>query len=100
MGSPMEYRATLSDGTVMGFDQAKADALCCEHSIVPEAGEPEYAYRLRALRHLTAKDIRSWELSSYAAPIIAQPSMSAFKVGILLLMTAGAILLLLSTLSV
>lgn len=77
MGLPaMEYRATLVDGTIKGFDQASADALMDQHNIVQLPGETAYAYRLRALRHLSGQNIVKWCLADNDAPVYHARGMS------------------------
>jgi hypothetical protein len=96
----MEYRTILSDGTVMGYDQAATDGLCRQHGIVPEPREARYDFVLRALRHLTAKDIVSWTLTETTAPVVRVcHSNAGIRLGLLFLAVAAVLLLLMSTFS-
>jgi hypothetical protein len=102
-----EYRATLIDGTIKGFDQMSADALMDQHGIVQLPGETAYAFRLRALRYLSGQNIVNWRLAEYDAPVFHALGMcapgdggtersSSWGVGLLLLALATLGLLILT----
>jgi hypothetical protein len=72
-----EYRATLADGTLMGYRQDRIEAFEQACGLSRTRGETEYAYRLRVLRVTTQKPIVSWTLANYDAPVNHLPGMVA-----------------------
>jgi hypothetical protein len=107
----LEYRGTLRDGTILGFSSTRCEALERAHELTRSSEETDYEYRLRVLRKLTAKDIVSWELVPFHAPVYHAPGMFAsgdsysegwplLRIGVILLLLASLGFLLLSVFSV
>lgn len=53
----------------MGFDVAACEKHESAFALSPSEGETNYQYRLRILRYLSAKDIVSWSIADYDAPV-------------------------------
>lgn len=71
----MEYRATMTDRSIVAFNQERTIELERMKGIAQATDENEYDYRLRVLRELTGQDIAAWELSPVDAPVIHAPDM-------------------------
>lgn len=96
-----EYRAILRDGTLMGFDVETCHGYEKQFGFMPAAGESDYLYRLRILRHLSAKDIVSWTIADMSAPVIhpqPRPQNTSMSLGVIFISIAAVGVLILMTL--